>query len=103
MSETASCYLYILLCADDSYYIGCAKNLNVRLKEHSLGRASHYTAARLPIRLVFFEEHQSFGKAKIREHQLKRWSCAKKAALIEGDKDRLRNLSKSGNKNNNGR
>ncbi len=103
MSDIALCYLYILLCADDSYYIGCAKNLNVRLKEHSLGRASHYTAARRPVRLVFFEEYQSLGEAKIREYQLKCWSRAKKAALIEGDKDRLRNLSKSGNKNNNGR
>ncbi len=103
MSDIVLCYLYILHCADDSYYIGCGKNLNVRLKEHSLGRASNYTAARLPVRLVFFEEHQSLGEAKIREHQLKRWSRAKKMALIEGDKDRLLNLSKSGNINNIGR
>ena len=94
MSDIALCYLYILLCADDSYYIGCAKNLNVRLKEHSLGRASHYTAARRPVRLVFFEEHHSLGAANIRERQLKRWSRGKKAALIEGDKERLKNLSK---------
>ena len=48
-------FLYILKCADDSYYIGHTDNLEKRLSEHYEGKASAYTAFRLPIKLVYNE------------------------------------------------
>jgi len=88
-------YLYIILCADDSFYVGRTKNLKVRLKEHSCGRAAPYTAVRLPVSLVYIEKHPNAGTARRREIQLKSWSRAKKIALIEDDLGRLRRLCKS--------
>jgi predicted GIY-YIG superfamily endonuclease len=48
----------------------------------------------LPVDLVYSEEVSSLRAAVHREKQLKRWSAAKKAALIKGDLQRLRALSK---------
>ena len=75
-------FVYILRCADDSLYIGEAGNLQARLIKHNEGRASRYTATRRPVRLVFSEAHPDRPSALKRERQLKRWTRAKKEALI---------------------
>ena len=49
------------------------------------GRGGTYTAHRLPVSLVFEEPHTTLANAVAREKQIKRWSRAKKAALISGD------------------
>ena len=78
-------YVYILQCADGSYYTGSTWNLEKRVEEHKAGALKGYTSNRLPVRLVwscdFADEHQAF----ITERQLKGWSRAKKEALIRGE------------------
>mgnify|MGYP003381543171 CR=1 FL=1 len=75
-------YVYILQCADDSYYIGSTWNLEKRIEEHNAGALKGYTSSRLPVKLAwssdFADEHQAF----LVERQLKGWSRAKKEALI---------------------
>lgn len=44
-------YVYILKCADDSYYTGCTNNLNQRLQKHR-DKQVHYTKDKLPVELV---------------------------------------------------
>ncbi len=88
------CFVYILRCADDTFYVGHAENLQARLKEHNGGHGAQYTAIRRPVRLVYSEEFDSLKAAVFRERQLKRWSRAKKEALISGEFDRLKQLSK---------
>jgi putative endonuclease len=67
-------YVYILRCADDSFYVGSAQDLDSRLKAHIDGRGAAYTFKR--------------------ERQLKRWSYGKKEALVAGDLGRLKHLGK---------
>jgi putative endonuclease len=86
-------YVYILECADKTLYVGYTTNLEARQQEHCDGRGGGYTAARLPVHLVYSESCDNAAAALKRERQVKRWTRAKKAALIAGDHDLLRKLS----------
>ncbi len=88
-------WLYILQCADDSYYTGSTNNLSLRLAQHYAGEGSAYTRGRLPVELVYSREFASAHEAFLRERQVKGWSRAKKMALIRGDFEALVTLSKS--------
>ena len=82
--------MYILRCADRSYYVGKTNDLYTRLSEHQSGVGANYTAVRRPVEMVYAEEHSTIRSAKDREMQLKRWSRSKKEALIAQDLTRLR-------------
>lgn len=86
-------YVYILLCSDDSFYVGSTTDLHNRKLRHDEGRGGQYTSTRLPVRLVYHESRRSLRAALERERQIKRWTRAKKKALIAGDCDTLRRLS----------
>jgi putative endonuclease len=88
-------WFYILRLQSGSLYIGATKNLKRRYAEHFSGTAGRTTGLDPPISLLYFEEFESFSMARQREAQVKRWSRAKKEALIAGDTDKLRALSKS--------
>ena len=87
-------FVYILLCADATYYVGWTANLEQRIKIHNDGRGAAYTALR-PVALIYNERFDSELAAIHRERQLKGWSHEKKSALISGDKELLRKLSQS--------
>jgi putative endonuclease len=87
-------WTYILECCDGSYYVGSTADLDARFHIHSSGNGPEFTAERLPVRLVHSEGHSSLEAATQRELQLKRWSNAKKAALIASDKIQLKTLSR---------
>ena len=87
--------MYILQCADDSYYVGSTWNLEKRLWEHNQGLGAKYTASRLPVELVFAQEFDSIAEAYQREKQVQGWSRAKREALIQGDYDALPELSRN--------
>ena len=88
-------YVYILLCADNSFYVGSTENLDDRLKSHNDGRGAAYTFKRRPVRLVYSESFVSQHDALPRERQLKRRSRGKKEALIMRNPERLKYLSKA--------
>ncbi len=88
-------YTYILLCADDTLYVGHTHDLRSRVDVHKAGRGALYTAKHGVARLVYSEKHATEARAVARELQIKKWSRAKKMALINGDLDRLRKLSRS--------
>ncbi|HVC21377.1 MAG TPA: GIY-YIG nuclease family protein [Vicinamibacterales bacterium] len=85
-------YVYLLRCADNSLYTGQAENLEARLARHNMGTASAFTARRRPVRLVYSEALPTPALALARERQLKRWTRAKKEALIAGDLIALKRL-----------
>jgi putative endonuclease len=87
-------WVYILECSDSSFYVGSTSDLAVRVEVHESGKGSKHTAARLPIRLAFSEQHSTLESAVKRERQIKRWTRAKKAALIAGEFGELHNLSR---------
>ncbi len=70
-------------------------DLRNRYEEHCTKRACRTTTLDPPIALVYSEKYETFSEARQREAQVKRWSRAKKEALVAGDLATLRNLSKS--------
>lgn len=88
-------YLYILLCADSSYYVGSTTNLEVRIAAHNAGDGGDYTARRRPLQVAFSEEFETLHDAFLAERQVKGWSRAKKEALIRRDFDALVELSRN--------
>jgi len=87
-------HVYILQCADDSYYIGLTEDVEERLSRHNAGTAAAWTAARLPVSLAYSEAFDDLQLAAAREEQLQGWSRAKKAALITRDARTLKSLSR---------
>jgi putative endonuclease len=85
-------FVYILRCADNSLYIGETSNLESRLLKHHEGSACAFTTSRRPVVLAYREAHTTHDAALKRERQLKRWTRAKKEALIAGDVARLKDL-----------
>lgn len=78
-------YVYILKCADDTYYTGITSNLSQRFKEHHLGkRRGSYTYLRRPLQLVFCTKFESLSPAVHAEIRIKNWSLTKLEALIKG-------------------
>jgi|SRR5688572_2568655 putative endonuclease len=93
MNEGA--FLYILRCADGSYYTGTARSgLEQRIAEHNAGTYDGYTASRRPVTLVFSQWFERITDAIAAERQVKGWSRAKKEALIREDFDRLQILAR---------
>jgi len=83
--ELFSMYVYILECADKSYYVGITPNLERRLNEHNTGRGGFWTELRRPVELKYSEMLKTRTEAEAREIQLKGWSRIKKEALINGN------------------
>jgi putative endonuclease len=78
-------HVYILRCRDGSLYTGCTNDLENRIEAHNAGKGAKYTASRLPVQLVYTESADSKSAAMQREIQIKRWTKAKKEALIAGN------------------
>jgi len=78
-------WMYILECADGSYYVGSTTDLARRLWEHNEGVGAKYTARRRPVKLVYSAEFATIAEAYAAEKQVQGWGRAKRQALIRGD------------------
>ncbi|MDR0532572.1 MAG: GIY-YIG nuclease family protein [Verrucomicrobiales bacterium] len=91
-------WVYLLLCADGSYYTGSTGNLELRLAQHqNATNPSCYTATRLPVKLVYAEDFHTRRAAFAAERQIKGWSRKKKQALIRRDWLEILRLSNAKN------
>jgi len=88
-----SFWVYILRCADGSYYTGHTDNLEKRIAEHQAGEIEGYTSTKLPVTLVFSQEFPSREEALVCERQIKGWSRKKKEALMQGNWAELSRLA----------
>ncbi|WP_288981403.1 GIY-YIG nuclease family protein [uncultured Flavobacterium sp.] len=88
-------YMYILLCANGSYYTGSTVDLERRLEQHQAGEGANHTKKHLPIELVYYEEYDRIDLAFNREKQVQGWSRKKKEALIENREKDLPLLSRN--------
>ena len=89
-----SFFVYILRCIDDSLYVGHTSDVDERVKVHNDVRGASWTACRRPVVLAYWELQPSEEEAIARERQIKRWTHAKKLALINGDRSKLKDLAK---------
>ncbi len=87
-------YVYILKCADKTFYTGITSDLTKRIESHQAGTfKGSYTSTRRPVKLSFYCEFTDPNMAIETEKQIKKWSQAKKKALINGQYDELPNLA----------
>ncbi len=77
-------FIYILQCADKSYYVGSTNNLERRVHQHNHAKSgAHYTKIRRPVVLKYSEEVATLAEARAREAELKRLKREEKAEIIE--------------------
>ncbi|MGH2568921.1 MAG: GIY-YIG nuclease family protein [Bacteroidota bacterium] len=88
-------WVYILECADDSYYTGSTSQLETRLGQHQQGIYDGYTARRRPVKLRWSHLLPDIRQAIELERQIKGWSRKKKEAVMNGDIDLLHELAQS--------
>jgi predicted GIY-YIG superfamily endonuclease len=91
-----SFWVYMLRCADQSYYTGHTEHLEKRLAEHQAGQVEGYTATRRPVTLVFSEALSTREEALACERRIKGWSRLKKEAMIRGDWAEVSRLARGG-------
>ena len=75
-------YVYIVRCADGTYYSGYARDPHARTRAHNSGRGAKYTAGRRPVVLVYSKRCRSRSAALKQEYQLKQLSRPQKERLI---------------------
>lgn len=68
-----SYYVYIVQCADTTYYTGVATDVIRRVQEHNQSkRGAKYTSVRRPVHLIYIEEHSDRSSAQKREYELRK-------------------------------
>jgi len=77
--------LYILECADGSFYIGHTDDLDKRMEQHDQGKGCVYTATRRPLKLIHAQGFETRYEALTMERKLKGWGRAKKLAYMAGN------------------
>ena len=91
-------FVYILKCADGKYYVGSHRgdNVELRVAQHNSGDSpTAWTFRRRPVELVWSAHFMRIDEAVSFEIQIKKWSRAKKEALIRGDIAELKRLAVS--------
>lgn len=83
MDKKPTYFVYILECADKTFYVGSTNNLEKRLHQHNNSKSgAHYTKIRRPVKLVHSEKFDTYAKSRAREAEIKRMSRKDKSAII---------------------
>jgi putative endonuclease len=88
-------FVYILRTLANALYVGVTEDIAQRLTMHNSGKGAKWMKANRGAQLVYSESYLTLSSARKREVQLKKWSRAKKEALIVGDATALKKLSRS--------
>jgi predicted GIY-YIG superfamily endonuclease len=89
-------WIYLLRCADGSYYTGHTDDLEARLAQHDQGAIPNcYTLKRRPVLLVYSQTFETREEALAAERQVKGWSRKKKEAMLRGDWGEVSRLARS--------
>ena len=80
-------WVYIVECADGTYYTGITKDLERRLEQHNTGRGARYTATRRPVQLRYSQRCRNRSAALVRECQIKALARRAKEKLITSRTD----------------
>jgi putative endonuclease len=75
-------WVYMLRCRDGSLYTGWTTDLERRLERHRAGKASRYTASRLPVELALALAMSDRTAARREEARIKRLDRPGKLALL---------------------
>lgn len=86
LTKSTTWFVYILKCADGSFYTGITTDLTRRCEQHNAGTASRYTRSRLPVNIVYHEIQATRSSALKRELAIKAMSRKVKEELIKSVK-----------------
>ena len=91
-----SFWVYLLRCANSSYYAGHTDNLEQRIEQHRSGELGGYTSRRRPVDLVYLGLLSTRDEAFTADQRIKGWSRKKKEeeALIRGDWQEIKRLAR---------
>ncbi len=76
-------YVYILLCKNDKFYTGIAKDPQQRFVSHQNKKGAKYTRMNKPIKIIYIEQCLDRSAALKREMQIKKMTKSKKIKLVE--------------------
>ncbi|CAN5266576.1 hypothetical protein BH10PAT2_BH10PAT2_1130 [soil metagenome] len=74
-------WIYMVLCSDNTFYIGISTDVEKRVSTHNLAKGAKYTKPRLPVKLVYIEESTTHSAALKREFALKKLTRSEKKEL----------------------
>ncbi|MFB6133015.1 MAG: GIY-YIG nuclease family protein [Halanaeroarchaeum sp.] len=77
-------HIYVLSCADDTFYTGYTTDVDRRVEEHNAGEGAKYTRGRTPVDVVHVETYESRSAALAREYAIKQLSRSQKERLVDG-------------------
>lgn len=87
MSTDGGHFVYVLECADGTFYTGYTTDVERRVTEHDAGEGAKYTRGRTPVELLHTETFDSRSAAMAREYEIKTLSRTEKERLV-GDEGR---------------
>lgn len=76
-------HVYIVECADGTFYTGITTDLERRILEHNSGKGARYTSGRGPVHLVYSERAANRSEAGVREAHIKKLSREDKIRMID--------------------
>lgn len=74
--------VYMVRCADGTYYAGYTNNLPKRIKRHDAGTGAKYVRGRGPVTLVYAQRYRSYKSAVHAERQLKKLTRREKEEVV---------------------
>ena len=84
--------VYIVECADGTYYTGITTDIKRRLLEHNFSfKSAKYTRSRRPVKLVYEEASHDRSSASKREYEIKKMKRKQKMLLVNSEKNELQN------------
>jgi len=75
-------YVYVIQCEDGSFYTGCTKNVDSRMRLHMKGKGARYTRMHRPKKLIYVEEFNSRAEAMKKERKVKMLKRSQKLELM---------------------
>lgn len=81
-SDNSPFFLYVLECADGTWYTGYTVDVDERLRAHNAGAGAKYTRSRRPVRLLAQAAFATKHEAMSAEYRFKRLTRRQKERLV---------------------
>ncbi len=75
--------VYILTCADETFYTGITNDLTARIDAHNQGTGARYTRGRQPVNLAGYWEYANRSEASKAEYRIKGLTRRQKQDLLK--------------------
>ena len=77
-----SSFMYVVECSDETWYTGYTTDIVRRIRTHNAKKGAKYTRARVPVKLIYFEEYETKSEATSAESLFKKRTRRSKEEYI---------------------